>query len=179
MFNPFRWSPRASYFMGFLFCVGLMAYAYYAQFQLKLDPCPLCIFQRVAVIALGVVFLVGALHNPGRSGWRVYGIFAFLAAASGAAIAGWHVHLQNLPPDQVPDCGPGLDYMLGAFEFSKTLKLVFTGSGECTNVDWTLLGLSMPAWTLICFVALALFALIKAFSARNRSSLRTRIMPMR
>jgi disulfide bond formation protein DsbB len=140
---------------GFLFCAGLLAYAYHVQFNEGLEPCPLCIFQRVAFLASGCVFLLAAVHHAGRVGSRVYALLILLASLSGAAIAGWHVRLQHLPADQVPECGPGLDYMLEVFSFSQTLKQVFTGSGECAEVSWQFLGLSMPAWSLLCFIGLA------------------------
>src|SRR5690606_2421943 len=121
------------------------------------EPCPLCIFQRVGVLAAGLLFLVAAIHGARRAGRRVYGVLIVLATAAGAAVSARHVWLQSLPPDQVPACGPGLAYMMDVFSFGETLRMVFTGSGECANVDWSFLGLSMPAWVLICFVALGVF----------------------
>ncbi len=141
----------------------MMAYAYYQQFTVGLDPCPLCIFQRVGVVAVALVFLTAAVHNPGRVGARVYGALVALAALGGGAVAARHVWLQSLPPDQVPECGPGLDYMLDAFPLSDTLRIVFTGSGECAEVTWTFVGLSMPAWVLIWFVILGGVGLVRNF----------------
>jgi disulfide bond formation protein DsbB len=130
-----------------------MAYALYTQYgPLHLDPCPLCIFQRVATISLGVVFAVAALHAP--RGARVYALLGGVVAATGLGISSWHVHVQNLPADQVPACGPGLDYMWQAFPFLDMLKMVFTGSGECHTINWSFLGLSMPFWVGIWFVLL-------------------------
>lgn len=149
--------PRLLNLSGFLACAALLAYAYYAQFRLGLEPCPLCIFQRVGVIVLGIVFLLAAIHGPDGIGRRVYAALIALAAVAGAAVAARHIWLQNLPPDQVPACGPGLDYMMDVFSFGDTLRMVFTGSGECANVDWSFLGLSMPAWVLFAFVALGAF----------------------
>ena len=139
---------------GFAVCAALLGYALYSQYHGGLDPCPLCIFQRVGVLAVGVVFLLAGLHNPGRLGSRVYGVLLALAALAGASVSARHVWIQSLPADQVPECGPSLDYMLHAFPFGDTLKMVFTGSGECAQVTWRLFGLSMPAWVLLCFVAL-------------------------
>lgn len=153
-------SKRGLNLLGFAVCAGLLGYGYYSQFYLGLEPCPLCIFQRVAFIALGTIFLVAGLHNPGHIGARIYAILIGLAGFTGAGIAGWHVYIQHLPPDQVPECGPGLDYMLEAFDFSQTLKMVFTGSGECAEITWTFLGQSMPVWSLLWFLALALAGLI-------------------
>lgn len=155
--------------LGFLACAGLMAYALYAQHGLGLEPCPLCIFQRVAVIATGLVLLVAALHGPVAGGRWAYALLASLAAAIGAGVAGRHVWLQSLPADQVPACGPGLDYMMEAFPLAQTLRMVFSGSGECADVDWTFLGLSMPAWTLLCFLGLLAWALAMPLLARRRA----------
>lgn len=147
-------NPRILNLAGFLACVGLLAYAYYAQFHLGLEPCPLCIFQRVGVIAVGIFFLLASIHGPAKTGRRIYGALIALAALAGGAVAAWHVYLQQLPPDQVPACGPGLDYMMDVFSFGETLRMVFAGSGECALFDWSFLGLSMPAWVLIAFVML-------------------------
>ncbi|MFC7301352.1 disulfide bond formation protein B [Cognatiluteimonas weifangensis] len=154
--NPLRWSFRARCLAGFAVCAALIAYALYAQLVDGLQPCPLCIFQRVAFAALALVLLIAGLHAPrGDGGRRAYGVLALLAALTGLAIAGRHVWLQHLPPDQVPMCGPGLDYLLEAMPVAGVIRTVLTGSGECAAVDWTLLGLSMPEWSLLWFVLLA------------------------
>ncbi len=127
----------------------MMAYALYAEHRLLLEPCPLCVFQRVAVIVLGGLFLLAAVHNPSGRGRIVHALLIGLTAASGAGIAAWHVRLQNLPPDQVPACGPGFDYIIDSFPLAEALRLIFSGSGECATIDWSFLGLSMPAWVLI------------------------------
>lgn len=150
-------NPRLLNLAGFLVCVVLLAYAYYAQFHLGLEPCPLCIFQRIGVATVGIVFLLAAIHGPSATGRRAYAALVAITATAGAAVAARHIWLQNLPPDQVPACGPGLEYMMDVFSFGETLRMVFTGSGECANVDWSFLGLSMPAWVLIAFVALGAF----------------------
>lgn len=161
--NPVRASFRVQFLIGFVACAGLLAYAFYLQLHDGLEPCPLCIFQRVAFALLGVVFLIGALHAPAGRGRGFYGVLALLAAGIGAAIAGRHVWLQNLPPDQVPTCGPGLDYMLDAMPIGGVIRKVLTGSGECAKVDWSFAGLSMPAWSLVCFALLAAWAAFAAF----------------
>lgn len=150
-------NPRTGNLLGFLACAGLMGYALYAQHVLGLEPCPLCIFQRVAVIALGAVFAVAALHAPGLWGGRVYAGLLALAAGAGAGVSGRHLWLQSLPPERVPACGPGLDYMLETFPLRETLQTVLSGSGECAVVDWSFLGLAMPAWVLISVVTLGIF----------------------
>ncbi len=139
---------------GFVACVGLMGYALYSEHVLGLAPCPLCVFQRIAIIVLGIVFLLAALHNPNGGGRFGYSVLALLAAVGGVVVAGRHLWLQNLPEDKVPACGPDLGYMVDNFPFSDMLKMVFTGSGECAEISWQFLGLSMPAWVLVWAVAL-------------------------
>jgi disulfide bond formation protein DsbB len=134
---------------GFFGCAGMMAYALYAEHVLYLMPCPLCIFERIAVISLGVVFLISALHNPLEKGRFAYTGLIVLATGAGVGVAGWHVWIQNLPADEVPSCGPGFEYIIDEFPMAEALKMIFTGSGECASIDWVLLGLSMPAWVLI------------------------------
>ena len=138
--------------VGFLSCAGMMGFALFAEHILLLTPCPLCVLERVATISLGIIFLIASLHNPSAWGKQVYAVLVFLAAGAGAGVAGWHVWIQNLPADKVPACGPGLDYMLDAFPLSDALRMVFTGSGECADIVWQFLGLSMPSWVLICLV---------------------------
>ncbi|MCH7830111.1 MAG: disulfide bond formation protein B [Proteobacteria bacterium] len=139
---------------GFSSCAAMMAFALYSQHVLLLDPCPLCILQRIAVILLGIVFLVAAIHDPERFGSRVYAVLSGVIAIAGASIAGWHARLQNLPADEVPGCGPGLDYIMDNFPLQDALGLIFKGSGECAEIAWSLLGLSMPVWVLISLLGL-------------------------
>lgn len=159
--NPFAWGFRAQFLTGFALCVALLAYALYVQFGMLMMPCPLCILQRVAFAAMAVMFLVGGLHAPkGRLGRVVYGLLAFVPAAAGGGVAARHVWLQSLPPSEVPLCtSMGLEYMVEAMGPVSALAKVLEGSGECAKVDWSFLGLSMPAWTLAWFIGLGLGAL--------------------
>lgn len=152
-------TTRQLNFAGFVACAGMMGYALYAERVLMLMPCPLCVFQRMAVIALGLVFLAAALHDPGGWGRRVYAALILLATAGGIAVAGRHVWLQSLPPDQVPACGAGYDYIMETLPLGEALRTIFTGSGECATIDWQFLGLSMPAWVLISVAVLGLAGL--------------------
>lgn len=148
------------YLIGFLFCCALMTYALYAQYVLNLEPCPLCIFQRLAVIAMGIIFLLCSIIDPKSKIPKLLTSFSFTAAAStGIAVASRHVWLQNLPSDQVPGCGPGLDFMLSTFPLAEVLEMVFSGSGECANVDWSFLSLSMPSWVIISFFVMLIYAI--------------------
>jgi len=154
---------RIGYLLGFFVCAGLMGYALYLQYVMDLEPCPLCILQRVAAIAMGLVFLIAAFHNPGRTGAGVYALLQSVIGGAGAAIAARQVWLQSLPKDQVPACGMGLDYMLETLPFTDVLQKVLEGSGECAEKGWEFLHLSIAGWTLVFFVAMiaASFALIR------------------
>lgn len=160
------WSPRSVFFAGFAFCAALIAAALYFQHVGGLEPCPLCISQRIAIMAVGAIFMAAALHNAGRIGQRVYALAGLLAALGGAAISTRHVWLQHLPPEEVPACGPGLEYMLRNFPFAETLKFMLSGTGDCAKVDWTFFGVSMPGWTLVCFLLLSGLALFQFWRAR-------------
>ncbi len=139
---------------GFLACAGMMGFALYAEYVLFLDPCPLCVFQRVAVILLGILFLAASIQDPQGWGRKVYAALIGLASLYGIGVAGWHLRMQSLPADEVPTCGPGLDYILDNNSFGDALAIVFKGSGSCADISWQFLGLSMPAWVLICLVVL-------------------------
>ena len=149
---------------GFALCVALMAAALWLQHVQGLEPCPLCVLQRGAVIAVGIVMLAGALHDPAAPGRRVYGALTVVGAAAGGAVAGRHVWLQSLPPGEAPECGPGLEYMLGTFPLTDVIEMVLRGSGECAEVQWTFLSLSIPQWTLLMFAAFAAFGLWLCFT---------------
>jgi protein dithiol:quinone oxidoreductase len=149
---------------GFSVCVALLAYAFYVQFQLHLEPCPLCIFQRVGIAAVGLLFLLAAVHHPAAVGARVYGVLIDLAAMATLAIALRHVYIQHLPEGSVPICGASLDFMWKIFSPAEVIRKVLTGSGECAKVTWTFLALSMPTWVAIASVALGSVGLLANFS---------------
>lgn len=135
-------------------CIFLMCVALYMQHGMGLEPCPMCIVQRLLVVGTGAVALAAALHNPGMPGIRVYGLLTALFALAGVWMSGRHVWLQNLPEDAVPACGPDLDYMLEVFPLTEVLYLLFFGDGNCAEVVWSFLGLSIPGWTLLAFLGL-------------------------
>lgn len=166
--NPFAWSFRAQYLTGFALCAALLAFALYVQFSMLMMPCPLCILQRLAFVGMGLMFLLGGLHSPkGRLGRGLYGLLVLIPAAAGAGVAGRHVWLQSLPPGDVPLCSSmGLEYMVEAMGPMNALAKALTGSGECAKVDWSFLGVSMPAWTLVWFIGLGLGALWAALRKR-------------
>jgi protein dithiol:quinone oxidoreductase len=159
-------SRRSGNALGFLACVGLMGYALYAQYVLNLAPCPLCIFQRIATIATGILFLVAALHNPRGNGARVYGVLIGLAALCGMLVSARHIWIQAQPPGTVAACGADLDYLLDIMPVTEVVTKVLTGSGECGKIDWTFLGLSMPWWVAISLGALGAWAVLVNFAGR-------------
>ncbi|HXV09473.1 MAG TPA: disulfide bond formation protein B [Burkholderiales bacterium] len=166
---PSGLQPRLGYLLGFLVCAGMIGFALYLQHFQGQEPCPLCILQRIAWIALGTVFLVAAIHGPARIAATVYGVLLVLIAGVGAAIAGRHVWLQNLPRDQVPACGPDLDYMLRQFPLSETLRRVLSGTGECAESGWALLGLSIAGWSLVWLILIGAFAAFLTLMAWRRA----------
>ena len=159
---------RSLNLLGLLCCAGLLGYALYVQGVLRVEPCPLCIFQRVGIAAVGVLFLMAWLHSPNGWGARAYGVLISIAAALTMIIAGRHVWIQHLPEDQVPSCGPGLKYLLEEFPVSNVIRKVLTGSGECHQVNWTFLTLSMPTWVLLVAAALGALGIYANFSQRRR-----------
>jgi disulfide bond formation protein DsbB len=161
--NPMSWSFRAQCFSGFFVCAVLLAYAYYVQFALGIEPCPMCIFQRIAFIVMGLIFLAGAVHGPQATGRRVYALLLLLAGCIGVGIAARHIWVQHQPPDPMAGCAPGWNYMINNFPISKALKMAFTGEADCAQITWTFLGLSMPGWTLICYALLGSGALWAGF----------------
>lgn len=158
---------------GALTCAAMLGYALYAEKVLHLDPCPLCMFQRVGVLVLGVAFLLAAIHDPvSRGGARVYAALIGLVAAFPGYVAGRHVYIQSLPEGSVPACGATLDYMLEVFPLLEVVKKVLTGGGECARIDWSFLGLSMPGWVLLMVIGLAamgLFANLRQPMVRSLS----------
>lgn len=155
-------SRRSAYLSGFLICAALMAYAFYLQYVRMLEPCPMCWFQRVALVALGLVFLIGAALNPGRPGARIIAWLALLTGGIGAALAARHLYIQSLPADALPSCGMGITYMLESLPFMDVFARALSGSVECNKID-LILGLPIPAWTLLFFVV----AVIAAFLLIN------------
>jgi protein dithiol:quinone oxidoreductase len=158
--------------LGLLVCLGLLAYAYYAQYHLHLDPCPLCIFQRIGVAAIAVSFLLAALHNPKGWGSRVYGWLIAITAGLTVGVAARHIWIQHLSADQVPSCGASLNYLLEIFPLTDVIRTVLTGSGECAKVTWTLLGLSMPTWVAIAATCLGLYGVSVNLKKIRRNEVR-------
>ena len=159
-------NARIWFLLGSLACMVLLAIAAYFQLVDGFEPCPLCISQRLAVLLTGLVFLVAGIHNPKQTGVKRYAVLGTIAALLGASISSRHVWLQHLPPNEVPECGPGLAYMFQYFPLFDTLKLMLSGTGDCAKVDWTMLGFSMPSWTLLAFLLLATLSFLQIWNSK-------------
>jgi len=155
------------FLLGALACLSLLSIGAYFQFILGLEPCPLCISQRLAILLTGIIFLIAVLHNPGSVGINCYAILGAISALFGASISTRHVWLQHLPPELVPECSPGISFMLQNFPLFDTVKLMLNGTGDCAKIDWTLLGFSMPAWTLVAFLSLAALSVLQIWNRHN------------
>ncbi len=153
-------SNRWLYLVGTLIIAAAFGAALYLQYVLHQEPCPLCMIQRLIFIAMLVLFAIATLHNPGRSGVKVYGALITLLALSGVSAAGRHIWLQHLPKDQVPACGPGLNYMLENFPMAEVWQELMHGSGECAAKGWTFLGLGLPEWSLLLYILLGVWAVL-------------------
>jgi disulfide bond formation protein DsbB len=160
-----RITPRIAFAFTFVACAALIALALYLQEHDGLEPCPMCILQRYAFILVGIVALAAAIHNPRGLALKVYAALVVLFAVAGGGVAIRHSWLQHFPP-KVETCGADLDFLMGNFPLSQALPKVFAGTGSCSNVDWTLLGLSIPEWALAWFALYAALAIWVAFIRR-------------
>ncbi len=160
-------SSRTIFLVIFLFCCGLMATGYIMEHVYDLEPCPLCMTQRVFIVLAGFVALIGCLHNPALLGTRIYSGLIALMAATGGGFSIRQLYLQSLPADKAPACGPSVDYILETFPLSKALQMMLKGDGNCAEVLWRFMGISIPGWTLVAFLMIVGSALYVAFRARH------------
>jgi disulfide bond formation protein DsbB len=161
---------RALFALVFVVCAGLLGVAFYMEHVMGLEPCPLCWLQRFGFMGVGLVSFVAALHGPKSLGVRVYGMLLVATAGAGLGVAGRQLWLQNLPPDQVPACGPSVDYMLEVLPFMDVLTTALKGTGDCAAVVWRFLGLSIPGWSAVFFALLVISGLIMLFHRGNPKS---------
>ena len=155
----------------FLVCAALLAVALYMQYMMGLEPCPLCWLQRFAFMGAGLVGLLGWVHGPGRVATRLYGVLLALVSGAGLGMASRQLWLQSLPADQVPACGPSVDYMLEVLPFTEVLATALRGTGDCAVVVWRFMGLSIPGWSAVFFVCVLLTGLylcLRPASGRGR-----------
>ena len=160
-------SSRIFFSIIFVVCASLLGFGLYLEHVVGLEPCPLCVFQRIAYILVALVALIAAIHNPQKLFEKIYTGLMLIASLCGAGIAGRQVWLQHLPEDKIPECGPGLEYMLDVFPLADALKMVLSGSGECAEVQWTFLSFSIAEWSILCFVGLTVVSLIMFFRQEN------------
>ena len=152
-------TARLTFLLLFLGCTGLILVGMYMQYAMGLYPCPLCITQRVFIVAVGLTGLLGFIVNPAALGRRIFAVFGLLFAIGGGSFSSRQLWLQSLPPDQVPACGPDIQYLLENFPLMDALSVLLRGDGNCAEVSWTLFGISIPGWTLVAFAGLAAFNL--------------------
>ena len=150
---------RLPWLLGSGLCLFGLAFAYVLQYGFGLEPCPLCIFQRIAMLWAGLAFLAVGAVGPVAFGRWVGTALVLIGTFGGIGIAGRHVWLQSLPPDQVPACGPPLEQLMAVLPMQEAIAFVLRGEGSCAVIDASWLGLSLPAWTLLAFVALSLWAI--------------------
>jgi disulfide bond formation protein DsbB len=143
----------------FLACMSLLGAAYYFEYVMYLDPCPLCVMQRIAVLLVGLVSLSGFLLGLEGIKQKFHAVLLFVTASFGLFVAGRHMWIQSLPADQVPTCGPSLEYMVDTLPWAEVLTVMLRGNGNCAETQWSFIGLSMPAWVLIWFVGFMLISI--------------------
>ena len=159
---------RAINLVGLLLCIASMLFAIlYLEKTLYLDPCPLCMLDRVVIVMLGAIFLIAFIHNPISIAAKIYGVLLLLFSLIGIGLASRHIWLQNLPKEKVPECGPDIYYMLDTLPFFDVIKKTLTGSGSCAEVSWTFVGLSIAEQTLLLFVVFLLLSMIQTFRSRK------------
>ena len=161
------YSYRALNFLGLLICACAMLFAiFYLERVLYLDPCPLCVLDRVVFVILGLLFLIALIHNPKSVFANIYGILMVVFCLFGIGIASRHIWLQNLPQDQVPECGPDIFFMLDTLPLYDVIKKTLTGSGSCAEISWTFAGLTIPQQTLLLFLGLLILSVIQTIRTR-------------
>ncbi len=160
-------TSRQIFLLIFLVCAVLLGFGFYLQYVEGLDPCILCMIQRVFFILVGVTALMGFLHNPAAAGIRIYASFTALFAACGAGIAGRQIWLQHLPPEKVPECGGDLFFLLEVYPLGEAILNALKGTGDCAEVVWTFLGFSIPEWAFVLFLGIFLISLYILFRPRK------------
>ena len=158
---PNLFQSRPLHVFGLAACLGLIATAFYMQYVMGLEPCPLCMMQRIVIYVLAATFLIAILHKPAIIGQRIYAGLITLFSLAGAGFSSRQLWLQSLPPEEVPACGPSLDYMIDVLPWTEVLSVMMRGTGDCAKVAWTFLSLSIPAWTLLAFIVFAVLGLMQ------------------
>ncbi len=165
----FRVSNQHLFLMVFLSCAALLASAYYFEYVLYLDPCPLCIMQRIGVLMVGLVGLSGFILAKSEAAQKVHAVLMSLSAIFGIFVAGRHVWIQSLPADQIPTCGPSLEYMVETLPWAEVLSVMLRGNGNCADAQWSFIGLSMPIWVLLWFAGFTVLAGYMYWQAQKKA----------
>ena len=163
-------SARQIYLIIFLAVGGLIGYAAYSMKILGLEPCPLCITQQFFYSIVGITAFIAFNHNPRELISRFYAAIIFFASAAGIWVAGRQVWLQSLPEDEVPLCGPPLEYILEVFPFGDLLNALFIGDGNCAEISWQFLGLSMAGWSFIWFTLFLILSILIVLKSKSSTS---------
>ena len=161
-----RFSSRQINLVIFLIVGSLLGYAAYSMKILGLEPCTLCITQQFFYCLIGISSFVSFLQNPGVTLSRVYSLLISLFAIAGIWISGRQIWLQGLPEDEVPLCGPPLEYIIDVFPFADVLNALFMGDGNCAEIPWQFLGLSMAGWSFIWFLVIFFLSVISLIKSR-------------
>lgn len=156
--NPFTYPPRLLFLALFSVCTALLGFGLYLQHGVGLEPCPMCIMQRYAFMLVALVGLIAGIHAPGRAGVIGYSVLLLILTAAGGTVAAQQSILQRQPPN-LAECGPGIEYLVESFGLAEALPMIFRGTGDCGAIDWTFFGLSIANWSLVCFVAVGVFAI--------------------
>lgn len=159
-------NPKRTFVILFLFCLGMMAVALFMEHILMLEPCILCYMQRGAVILVGLIAGIGLLINPKKLiVYKSFIIGCGIAVLSGIGLSLRQLYLQSLPAELVPSCAPDIDYLLDTLPFLEVLIMAITGDGNCAEVLWSFMGISIPGWTLIGFLVIFIYLIKILFSA--------------
>ena len=165
-------SPRLWFAVVFVACAALLGFGLVLQQIEHIEPCPMCIMQRYAFVVAGVIALAAALHDSHGAGRRIYALLLLLAAIAGGSVAVRQSWIQHFPP-KVVDCGPDLEFMLDSFPLAQALPMIFRGSGDCSKVTWSFLGLSIAEWALMWFVLMAAIALYLVLARGRKPGIAT------
>ena len=160
--------PRYLFLLILLGCLTLLSSAIFVEPFKSMDPCPMCMMQRWVFSAIGIFALIAILHNAEFIGQKIYAGTLAVFSMIGAGVAARQLWLQSLPEEQVPACGPGIDYMLEVFPILEVIEMAIRGTGDCAKVQWTFLNLSIPGWSLIAFIGMTFIALSVLFKKRAK-----------
>jgi disulfide bond formation protein DsbB len=164
--NMISAKPKLLFLLIFIGCATLLSTAIFIAPFKDMNPCPMCMMQRAVFVVLGALAIIAVLHNPTVLGQRIYAIFLALISIGGASVAIRQLWLQSLPEDQVPACGPGIEYMIDVFPLLEVIEMSLRGTGDCAKIQWTLFNLSIPAWSLVAFISITIMSLFILFRKR-------------